>query len=65
MVDLISSVRVLESGMKAQSNRLSVISQNIANKDTTSLTPGGDPYRRKTIYFRSKFNQELGTDIGV
>ena len=63
MTDLISSARVLESGMKAQSARLSIISQNIANKDSTALTPGGDPYRRKTIYFHGKFNKELGTDI--
>ena len=38
---------VAASGMRAQSDRMKVISENIANANSTSPTPGGDPYRRK------------------
>ena len=37
-------------GMRAQSERIKIISQNIANADVTALTPGGEPYRRKILY---------------
>ena len=39
-------------GLFAQSTRMRVLSENIANADTTGKTPGSDPYRRKTISFR-------------
>jgi flagellar basal-body rod protein FlgC len=39
-------------GLFAQSARMRVLSENIANADTTGKTPGSDPYRRKTISFR-------------
>ena len=39
-------------GLFAQSTRMRVLSENIANADTTGKTPGSDPYRRKTVSFR-------------
>ena len=48
------------SGMRAQTKRLRVVAENLANSDTTSATPGGDPYRRKTISFRSIVDLETG-----
>ena len=39
-------------GLFAQSTRMRVLSENIANADTTGKTPGSDPYRRKTISIR-------------
>ncbi|WP_322498262.1 flagellar basal body protein [Candidatus Cyrtobacter comes] len=40
------------SGMDAQSQRLKVIAQNIANADNVARTPDADPYRRKVIFFK-------------
>lgn len=62
-MDLLSSIKVSESGMKSQSSRLLIVSQNIANKGSTALSPGGDPYRRKTIYFHNKFDPKSGVEL--
>jgi flagellar basal-body rod protein FlgC len=39
------------SGMRAQSERIKIVTENIANEDTTGINPNEEPYRRKTIYF--------------
>ncbi len=49
-------------GMQAQSERLKLIAQNIANANSVSTTPGGDPYQRKTISFKSVLDKELGAE---
>ena len=46
-MDFSTSMAVAASGMRAQSERMKVIAENIANANSTSPTPGGDPYRRK------------------
>src|SRR3984885_6418470 len=46
--------------MDAQTTRLRVIAQNIANEDTTGSSPGADPYRRKTITFESAVDRAAG-----
>jgi len=45
--------------MKAQATRLRVISENLANVNSTSEVPGGEPYRRKLITFRNTLDREL------
>jgi flagellar basal-body rod protein FlgC len=55
-MDLKSSIDIAHSGMIAQRARLKVIAENIANADTTSAGPGKDPYRRKTITFKSEMD---------
>jgi flagellar basal-body rod protein FlgC len=60
--DLNSALTISASGMTAQTTRLRVIAQNIANQDTTGSSPGADPYQRRTITFQSKLNQALGAD---
>jgi flagellar basal-body rod protein FlgC len=61
-MDLSDSLFISAAGMKAQSERLKVISQNLANADSTALTPGGDPYRRKMVTFRSELDRALGME---
>ena len=51
------------SGMRAQSDRLRVVSENVANSGSTSQTPGGDPYQRKTISFQSSTDDRTGAAI--
>lgn len=59
-MDLKDSLYISASGMKAQGSRLKVISENIANANSTGETPEDLPYRRKTISFKNVFDRELG-----
>lgn len=72
MIDpLQASSRLAGAGLEAQSTRLRVISENIANAQSTGKTAGSDPYARKTITFRSELDRALGAasvevkEIGV
>ena len=49
--------------MDAQSARLRVIAENIANAQSTGSTPGADPYTRKTITFDSEMDRVLGAPL--
>ena len=51
---------IAASGMDAQTTRLRVIAENLANQDTTGAKPGADPYRRKTVSFENRLDQQLG-----
>jgi flagellar basal-body rod protein FlgC len=62
-MDFSTSMAVVASGMKAQSERMKTIAQNIANANSTATTPGGDPYRRKIATISSQFDRELGADL--
>ncbi|HAN09871.1 MAG TPA: flagellar basal body rod protein FlgC [Clostridiales bacterium] len=48
-----SSMDISSSGLTAQRLRMDIISQNIANADTTR-TEEGTPYRRKAVQFEEK-----------
>ena len=54
------SLKIAASGLRAQSGRMRVIAENIANADSTARSPNDDPYRRKVPTFTSKFDKELG-----
>ena len=60
-MDLDRALRISAAGMQAQSTRLRVVAENLANRDSTGQSPGADPYRRKTITFRNRMDRELGT----
>ena len=51
---------IAASGMKAQAERLKVISQNMANVDSISAEPGGEPYRRQVVSFQNYVDPETG-----
>ncbi len=59
-MELINSIMIAASALKAQSGRMRVISENIANASSTSQTPGGDPYQRRLVTFEQELNRELG-----
>src|SRR6476619_6214982 len=50
---------IAASGLRAQAGRMRVISENIANADSTPTKPGADPYRRKVPTFLSSFDRAL------
>jgi flagellar basal-body rod protein FlgC len=62
-MDFTTSLVVAASGMRAQSDRMKIIAENIANANSTSATPGGDPYRRKIATVKSEFDRELGATL--
>lgn len=59
-MDLLKSLRVSASGLHAQSARMRVIAENLANADSAAKTPGGDPYQRRIPTFKAVFDKELG-----
>jgi flagellar basal-body rod protein FlgC len=58
-----NSMTIAASGMRVQSDRMKVIAENIANADSTSPTPGGDPYRRQVSTVTTDFDRELGVSM--
>lgn len=62
-MDLTKAIAIAGSGMQAQTERLTVIAQNLANQATTGSTPGADPYRRKTISFQDVLDPTSGVDL--
>jgi flagellar basal-body rod protein FlgC len=59
-MDFLKSIAIAASGLRAQSGRMRVIAENVANADTTPTRPGEDPYRRKVVTFKERMDQELG-----
>ena len=57
--DFARSMGIATSGLRAQAGRMRVISENIANADSTAQTPGADPYRRKIPTFSSELDRTL------
>lgn len=53
---IFSSFNINSSGMTAQRYRMDIISQNLANANTTR-TQDGTPYRRKVVVFEEKNSQ--------
>jgi flagellar basal-body rod protein FlgC len=59
-MDLMQAMQLASKGMKAQGTRMRVISENLANADTTPSKPGEDPYRRQVITFKNELNRAEG-----
>ena len=57
------ALHIAASGLQAQSMRLRVVSQNIANAQSTGSAPGADPYARQTVSFESEMNRTLGANL--
>ncbi len=62
-MDFLKSIEIAASGLSAQSGRMRVIAENIANADSTGDTPGADPYQRKIPTFRSHFDRAVGAQM--
>jgi flagellar basal-body rod protein FlgC len=62
-VDFIKTLTIAASGLRAQAGRMRVISENIANADSTPQSPGGDPYRRRIPTFRSELDRSLDAQV--
>ena len=56
------AMAVAASALKAQSSRMRIIAENIANAQSTALVAGGEPYRRQMPVFQT---QALDGGTGV
>jgi flagellar basal-body rod protein FlgC len=63
MDDISKAARIASAGMKAQSKRLRVVAENMANADSLPSTAGQDPYRRKMVTFRNELDREVNADL--
>ncbi|HVZ52242.1 MAG TPA: flagellar basal body rod protein FlgC [Pseudolabrys sp.] len=62
-MDFVKTLAIAASGLRAQAGRMRVISENIANADSTPSRPGADPYRRKIPTFESEYDRALGARV--
>ncbi|GJD52832.1 Flagellar basal-body rod protein FlgC [Methylobacterium crusticola] len=61
MIDpLRTAARLASAGLEAQSLRMRVVSENLANAQSTGEAPGADPYARKTVTFRAEMDRAVG-----
>jgi len=63
MDPLSTALKVAASGLGAQSERLRIVSENLANAQSTGATAGSDPYQRKTISFAAELDGSSGTSM--
>lgn len=58
-----AAMKAASSGLQAQSTRLRIVSENIANAESTGATPGADPYARRTMAFHSALDRAAGVSL--
>ena len=62
-MDFLKSLTIAASGLRAQAGRMRIISENIANADSTATGPTGEPYRRKIPTFKSEIDRALDAHV--
>lgn len=62
-MDLLNAMEVAAKGMRAQGIRMRVISQNLANSETTGSKPGEDPYQRQIVTFKNVLQRNSGVNF--
>jgi len=63
MDDISTAMQISAAGMRAQSSRIRVVAENIANANSTAEAPGLDPYRRQVPVFSSYVDRALGAEL--
>jgi flagellar basal-body rod protein FlgC len=61
-MDFMKTVSIATSGLKAQSGRMRVIAENLANVDSVATRPEAEPYKRKIPTFERRLDRELGAE---
>ena len=62
-MDFMKTLAIAASGLRAQAGRMRIISENIANADSTPSSAGADPYRRKVPTFTSELDRSLDVQL--
>src|SRR5215468_9161680 len=58
-----ASLAVASSGLEAQSSRMRIVSENLANANSTGRVSGADPYQRKTVTFDAEMDRAAGAQL--
>jgi len=62
-MDFNSSLRIAATGLHAQTARMRVIAENLANADSAGKAPGEEPYRRRIPTFEATYDAEIGGKV--
>ena len=62
-MDFTTSLYVAAAGLRAQSGRMRIIAENLANADSTSPSANGQPYQRRIAVLNSEFDRQLGATV--
>ncbi|WP_420433259.1 flagellar basal body rod protein FlgC [Hyphobacterium sp.] len=62
MSDPSDALSVAAAGLRAQSARMRIIAENLANAESTAQTPGGEPYRRQLPVFEAELDRATGLE---
>ena len=62
-MDFSTSMAIAAAGLKAQSDRMKTISENIANANSAAASQGGEPYRRKIPTMTASFDRDLNAEV--
>jgi flagellar basal-body rod protein FlgC len=62
-MELLKSLKIAATGLRAQTGRMCVIAENIANVDSTARTADGEPYRRRIPTFQAAFDREAEAQV--
>lgn len=62
-MDLMSSLKAAASGLRAQSSRMRVIAENLANSSSTANSPNGLPYQRQIPTFLTELDRATGVKV--
>jgi flagellar basal-body rod protein FlgC len=57
------TLAIAASGLRAQAGRMRIISENIANADSTPTAAGAEPYRRKLPTFTSELDRSMDVQL--
>ena len=58
-----ASLQIAGAGLQTQATRLRVVSENIANAQSTATVSGGDPYTRQTVSFENALDRAAGVSL--
>jgi flagellar basal-body rod protein FlgC len=58
-----TSLAIASSGLEAQSTRMRIVSENLANANSTGRVAGSDPYQRKTVTFEAEMDRAAGAHL--
>src|SRR3990167_2000091 len=63
MDDLNTALAISASGMKAQSGRIRIVAENLANANSTAGAPGLDPFRSQVPVFASYLDRDADANM--
>jgi len=62
-MEFATPLKIAASGLQAQTGRMRVIAENIANADSTAPAANGEPYRRRVPEFKAELDRQTGATM--